>query len=507
MKFPLRSMLLIAASAITLAACDSTSTGPTQADYDTLQGQYDTLHQQYETAVAEKTQLESELASKQAELASLTAQLDDAEANVADLTSQIEGLQGEIADLEDQLAAATARVQQLSAANAALQSQLNNFNKNAYVSLQNKESDADQIQTTTAYQAATSDLAAKQAAKSAADAVLTEAQSYVSTIALAALDTKTVAELAAENAAAAAMYCVVTNCADNADLTTIDVVSQDYQDGLLPNADNDVINNIEAAAAALAASQGAFDVAEANYEALLGAISKSSPETLYDADGNAISAFGAVLTSSTPGANRSDPIPVDARITALFLTDTNGDLTDVLVWEAQGNPFTGLPAGAATFTSNNMMAYFAEEDVYGNYTMHDEGSGGSLTLNFNDNTGALSVAGLGGDFAIVNAQLTFNPATGTFSGSGDQSYTKADDVGQANGTISTAAGGAGQADATITGSLVGAGDAFTATIDAVGDYTTTLIDGVGNTPDPTVTVDVHIMTAIIGSGTVNAPQP
>lgn len=508
MKFPLRSMLLIAASAITLAACESNNTGPTQAAYDTLQGQYDALQQDYEAALAEKSQIEADLASKVAEVATLTAQLDDANADIAALTTQIAGLEAEIADLESQLDAANARIRQLSTANAALQAQLNDFNTNAYRSLQDKQNAAAQPATAAAYQAAISDLAAKQATKDAAQAVLTEAVSYTTVIGLADADNKTVANLTAENADAAAMYCTIVTCAN--DQVAIDAAA--YSAGLLPGADNDVINDLEAAVAALATSQTAYNTAEGNYQGMLGKVTVSSPETLYDANGNEISAFGAFLTSSTPGANPTDTIPIDARITALFLVDAGGDLTDIVVFEATGNdnPFN-LPVGAATFTSDQMVAYFAHQEgtaSNGSYAIDYDGSAGSLSLDFNTNAGILTVGGVGGsnDYAIT-ANLTFDPATGAFSGSGTQSYTAADDVGQANGTVSSAAGDAGQAVATITGQLVGASDAFIASIEAVDDYTTTLIDGIGNTPDPTATVNVSIATEIIGSGTYSQPQP
>ncbi len=223
------------------------------------------------------------------------------------------------------------------------------------------------------------------------------------------------------------------------------------------------------------------------YEDNFGGHSDGNDEmVLYSADGKSFGAFGSAIYRNTPDNTATGAqIPVVAKLTALFLLDNEGQPADVLVWEGSGSPFAGVPVGTATFSSDNMIAYFAQQEGNGSYMMDRDHSGdaGALTLNFDSNTGTLMVNGLENganmDYSI-NTDLAFNTATGTFTGSGTQAYTSA------------ASGNAETANAVISGNLWGAAEAFTAVIEAT-DTTNSM-----NGPIP-----VHIMTALAGTGTTS----
>lgn len=250
--------------------------------------------------------------------------------------------------------------------------------------------------------------------------------------------------------------------------------------------------DVTTAQAAVTTAEADLDTAIANYRSDRRP-QQSSTMTLYQADGSAVSASGAMVykQSLTDNLQHGQGLVEAGRLTALFLLDANGDPTNVLVFEASmvgessvGTPFT-LPPGAATFESTSMVAGFAQlegvENGINTYTLDGDTDAGSLTINFNTKTGTLVVDGLvngtNQDFS-VNANLTFDPINGTFSATAvNQAYTS-----DTTGLAEVATGN-------IVGELSAVADAFTAYID------TTDKTGIND-------VNVKIMTRIVGTGAV-----
>jgi hypothetical protein len=316
-----------------------------------------------------------------------------------------------------------------------------------------------------------------------------------------AYESQTLATYIAGDQQAASAYASIMglDVANSADQGTL-VSSADLatEVGNLLTALNNAITAKIAADAALTSAQtgvttaeAALDTAIANYRSDRRP-QQSSTMTLYQADGSAVAASGAMVYKQGLDDTllHGQGLVEAGRLTALFLLDANGDPTNVLVFEASmvgetvNSPFS-LPPGAATFESTSMVAGFAQlegaENGINTYTLDGDTDAGSLTINFNTKTGTLVVDGLvngaNQDFS-VNANLTFDPINGTFSATAvNQAYTS-----DTTGLAEVATGN-------IVGELSAVADAFTVYID------TTDKTGINN-------VDVKIMTRIVGTGAV-----
>jgi len=522
MKLSLRTSLLIAVSAISLAACDTTVT---QADLDNANATIAALTGQVSELTSNIAELDAQIAATQAaldaataenagmteEIASLNAQLEDLAADKATLENQLAILQAQVvnlagdnADLEEALANAEAALDASDADYLALQADLeaaqaaySSYNKDAFNNLMARtavaQGNGQGGYSKTMSGADAASVAAATAASEAADAAYAAAQAAEAAltaldtaIAAAANNTLTLGEFYAQDPDSAEAYAAemgvdpIENASDLVDSVTWRLNSNyQVESGLLSAA-------TQAAQTDAGIAANALTQARADYELNYGGIARSTVTTLYDAAGAEVRAEGAVVFTGTQGDTAiGEAVPVGAQITTLFLADANGVFTDVLVWEANdggANPFTALPVGAASYTSDNMVAYFAKEDGAGTgYTFSNETNAGTLTIDFTDNTGVLNLNGLNSEF-VITADLTFDPATGAFVGAGQQSYT------WNNGN------NAETATTTIDGNLWGAADTFSAVLEGTDTY------------DNGVTlIDVHLLTAIAGNGTVTLP--
>lgn len=472
------------------------------------------------------------IAANNDEIAAKAATISSLQSEVADLEAQIITLKATKTSLEADKAALQADKALLQGQVADLQAQVKDYNKTAFNANRDKTLVADggykrgvgSIETGATAGAvnaarsglgtAQSDLSAKQdaaaaalTAKNDAQAAYDEADNFVIdpdyvglSLATYYADLKSDAEFYAEildldlTDSGVQGQLVDTVAFANA-VTALNNALTSAQNNLT-SANNDVTS----ATTAVANAQTALENAIRKYH------SDRRPQqagelTLYQADGSEVLASGAmVYKQSLDDALQPGNLLQEAgRLTALFLVDENGDPTNVLVFEAsmvgassEDNPFT-LPVGAATFASTSMVAAFAQlegaENGINTYRLEGDTNAGSLTLNFDTNTGRLVVVGLENqgsdneDFS-VNADLTFDPQTGTFT---------ADLISQAYTSKTT--GDAELASGKINGALSAVADAFTAYID------TTDKTGIND-------VDVKIMTRIVGTGAVTlAPTP
>lgn len=517
MKLSLRTSLLIAVSAISLAACDTTVT---QADLDNANATIAALTGQVSELTSNIAELDAQIAATQAaldaataenagmteEIASLNAQLEELAADKATLENQLAVLQAQVvnlagdnADLEEALANAEAALDASDADYLALQADLeaaqaaySSYNKDAFNNLMARTTNANNGYLKVMAGADAASVAAATAANSAAQAALVAAQAAQAALtalngAILDADTAswTLGQFYADDRASAEAYAAEMGLDPIADAAAlVDHAGWVADSGYVVDL-ADLTADTQTASNAAQAAQQAQTAAEQAYAANYGGIAQSAVTTLYDASGAAVRAEGAVVYTDTLGNTAlGEAVPVGAQITTLFLADANGVYTDVLVWEANdggNNPFTALPVGAASYQSDNMVAYFAKQDGAGTaYSFSNETNAGTLTIDFSDNSGVLNLNGtVAGEF-VITADLTFDPATGTFVGAGQQTYT------------STA--GADTATTTIDGNLWGAADTFSAVLEGTDTY-----DNGGTL------IDVHLLTAIAGNGTVTLP--
>lgn len=526
MKLSLRTSLLIAVSAISLAACDTT---PTQADLDNANATISELTGQVSSLTSEIAALDAQIAATQAALDAANASNEDMTAEIATLTAQMAELSDEKAQLEQQTAALQQRVANLTGENddltqaladaqaaldasdedfvalqaelAALQTQYNDYSKSAFQAMAERTTytrTATSSSATLAAAQASSDAAiAAQLARATAQQAVWNAAGYrvagnpaIYGDPLAQIDPNAVLTLGqfyAQDPVSASIYASelgidpIVNAADPVDITVWKPLN-DQKKTILDGAVTDATHVLTSEQAAYNASFG-------------GGITQQAITTLYDAAGNELHGEGAGVYSEDAGTIAvGDQVPLGAQITALYLMGgaQNAVIQDVLVWDASGpNPFSGLPVGAATYTSDNMVAYFAEQAADGTWTVANQGANaGNLSINFSTNSGALFIAGTAGNNLAANeygiaANLTFDPTTGEFTGTGSQSYL----AGIGQGTADTAA-------AVIEGNLWGAADTYTAEITAT-DTAVGL-----NGP-----VEITILTAIAGNGTVTSNLP
>jgi hypothetical protein len=469
---------LLLATAISFAGCVSKESNDAvvnqlavaNTSIDTIKAELQTEKDKVAALEAVKTGLNASIATLQAQLASSTeansnltvelaaanAELVSVNASLATANATIASLQGQVVALTTSLAAANGQVATLTSSN-------DNYLKTAYNANQDKST----------YKR-TADVNAADVAEAEADLASAEAALDLATASAPNADYvgSTLATYLAQDRASAIKFAAVMDLDIKSNFDQAKLVSDDdYQDLL-----SDLANTIDIKEADLSATKS-------SYEANFGGYSKGDELTLYSADGEVIGASGVAIYRNTPDGTASGAdVPVVAKLTALFLLDAYGEPADVLVWEGTGNPFLGAPVGTAMFTSDSMVAYFAQQEGTGVYKMSSDTSSsvGELTLDFDTKTGTLQVNGLKNgnnrDYAI-SAELVFNTVTGTFNGAGTQAYSTSNGFGPSE-----------TADALINGNLWGAAEAFTAVIDATD---TTELD-----------VSVHIMTALAGTGSV-----
>ena len=434
LNLSIRGALLVA-TAISLAGCVSTSSNTAVKD------QLAVANQSIDALTAEKT--------------SLIAQRND-------LQDQLDAAGGDTAALEAAIAVLDGQIATLTASLTTAQNANRDYLKTAYNAVQDKTNYKNTMGTDAA------DVAVDTAALAAAEAKLAPAKAFSPAV---NRNGQTLATYLAEDRASALQYAALMGLNPDSDTDQNKFVSIVDYEGMVSDLQA-VVTDAEDALASTTDS----------YESNFGGHEDGSKMVLYSADGKSFGAAGSAIYRNTPDNTATGAqIPVVAKLTALFLLDDDGQPADVLVWEGSGSPFAGAPVGTATFSSDNMIAYFAQQENNGTYRMDQDHSGdaGALTLNFDSNTGTLMVNGLDNDANnmdySINTDLAFNTATGTFTGTGKQAYT-------------TFGGNAETADAVINGNLWGAAEAFTAVIDAT-DTT-----GSGSIP-------VHIMTALAGTGT------
>lgn len=508
----LRGMLLVAVSAISLAACSSQSTkadltsrldaanATIEANNATIsqkQAAIDAANASISSLQADKVVLQASISSLQAEKVALQASLDAANATIAERQAALGAANATIAQKQAALDAANASIASLQASITSLQDQIKNYNKTAANALADKMDNAHGGYKRSVTVSESDVQEAKDQVASAMDAITT-AQSIAEDAQIKLDDANnnapnptyvgaTLATYYANDKAGAEKY---------ADLLRLDVTDSSDQGLIVSTAAYQA--EVTSRQTALATAQADIATANTNLsnaKVNLSAVKsgydadrvaqQSGSVTLYQADGTAVSAEGAMIYNKTlDAAAVGDQVPEAARITSLFLLDANGAPTKVLVFDATAKVPFSLPVGAASFTSDSMVAYFAQlegaEDGTNIYTLKNDPNAGSLTINFNDNTGHLTLTGLTNgsnqDYS-VSANLTFDPVSGKFGADGvNQAYTSTD--------------GAEIAKASIAGALSGAGEAFVANIDAT-DKT-----AIGN-------VDVKIMTRIAGTGSSN----
>lgn len=508
MNSPMRTALLAAVSVLSLAACES---GPTKAQLATANA-----------TIAEKT---AQIATLQGQVAALTGNISALDTQVADLTAQLATSTAENAELSAQVAELTARRDALTAELATLQSNFDALSaNNSALTTQLATTEAALAAAQGQIGALTDDLAALQTAydtysqtafNNAMDRTeyrrtVTTSQADV-TAAQAAYDSAVAAAAAAAADLSAAQGLVTgwpgdvegqtlstfialhpTQAALYAEILGLDVTNPTDQAtpvgvGLLTAPIAALATASTAAADAATTANTTLSSTTVAYQGQFGGYETSGQTRLYRADGRAIDAYGAAFYGHPDATANGEPLPVKARLTALFLLDDEGTPVEMLVWDAAGSPFVQQPVGDAVFQSDSMVAFFAQQE--GNsYVLQSQASDntenvGSLTLDFGAGTGALVLDGITNkgnqDYAIA-ATLTFDPVTGQFTGSGNQSYT----TGGGTGAAEVAA-------ATIEGGLWGDAEAFTALINAT-DVTA------GSVP-------VTILTAIGGTGGTVTP--